>query len=119
MPDTVYAICHGCGKPHQVTVSSTFRLHRNGHATCPGSGQRPTKPVTSPQSRARTGQGLIRQPAPGEPADGRSCDGGDCDAPSIGWRWYRDLREWLPVCGLHMAGPPGPTRIHDPGAPDA
>jgi hypothetical protein len=46
---------------------------------------------------------------------GRSCDGGGCDAESIGWRWYRDVKEWLPVCGLHMDGPPARTRVYDQG----
>lgn len=39
---------------------------------------------------------------PPEPADGRSCDGGRCDAESVGWRWFTDLREWLPCCGRHI-----------------
>lgn len=110
----VYGTCPGCGLNRQVTISGTIRLHRNETSTCPGAGQRPLRPVTPPTSRAKTGQGILRQPAPTEPADGRSCDGGNCDTPSIGWRWYRDLREWLPVCGIHMAGPPGPTRTYDP-----
>lgn len=114
MNGSVFATCHGCGRPRQITISGTFRLHRWGIATCPGAGQRPLKPVAPPASRAQNQQGIMRQPAPAEPADGRSCDGGNCDTPSIGWRWYRDLREWLPVCGLHMNGPPGPTRAYDP-----
>jgi len=39
---------------------------------------------------------------PPEPADGRSCDCGNCDAPSIGWRWFYDLKEWLPACERHL-----------------
>lgn len=40
---------------------------------------------------------------PEEPADGRSCDCGNCDAESIGWRWFHDLKEWLPACERHLA----------------
>jgi hypothetical protein len=39
---------------------------------------------------------------PEEPADGRSCDCGGCDAESVGWRWFSDLKEWLPACARHL-----------------
>lgn len=110
---TVRAKCPGCGEQRQVTVAGTFRRHRRGQSTCPGAGQRPTEPVTPPTSN-RGPSGLVTSPPPDEPTYGRSCDGGGCSTPSIGWRWYRDLREWLPVCGLHMDGPAGRTRIYDP-----
>lgn len=111
-----YATCHGCGRPHHLTAAGTFRLHRVRGATCPGAGQRPHGPVTTRQATLQPPTTPRHQPPPDEPADGRSCDGGNCNAPSIGWRWYRDLREWLPVCGIHMAGPAGPTRHYDPPA---
>ena len=44
----------------------------------------------------------LPQPPPDEPADGRSCDGGNCDRKSVGWRWFTDLREWLPCCDRHI-----------------
>jgi hypothetical protein len=110
---SAFATCHGCGKDRQITIAGVFRLHRNGMVTCTGAGQRPVQAVTPPRSHARTPDSR-RPPAPAEPADGRSCDGGNCNAPSLGWRWYRDLKEWLPVCGVHMAGPAGTTRVYDP-----
>lgn len=113
MTQVIRATCPGCNEQRQVTVAGTLRLHRRGGATCPGAGQRPIEPVTPPVSR-RGPTGLTGPPPPDEPAAGRSCDGGYCDAPSIGWRLYRGQREWLPVCGIHMDGPPGRTRIHDP-----
>lgn len=113
MTNIVRATCPGCGEQRQVTLAGTFRLHRRAGATCPGAGQRPTEPVTLPASR-RGPSGLTGPPPPDEPAAGRSCDGGYCDRPSAGWRLFRGQREWLPVCGIHMDGPPGRTRIHDP-----
>ncbi|GAA0704666.1 hypothetical protein GCM10010193_69580 [Kitasatospora atroaurantiaca] len=80
---------------------------------CPGSGQRPTGEVRGADSTRPAGT-VIRPEPPAEPAGGRSCDGGGCNSPSVGWRLYRGWRHWLPVCGLHMDGPAGPTRIHDP-----
>jgi hypothetical protein len=97
---TVRATCPGCGQPRLVTTAGLFSRHRKGQQTCPGAGQ----PAT----------GLTGTPPPDEPAAGRSCDAGHCDRPSIGWRLYRGWREWLPVCGLHMEGPAGRTRIYDP-----
>ncbi|NUQ95676.1 MAG: hypothetical protein HOY79_03650 [Streptomyces sp.] len=113
MPDRVYAVCHGCGKPHQVVTGDVFRRHRLGMATCPGAGQHPREPVTTRKDPARPAANTRHPAPPDEPADRRSCDGGGCNAPSVGWRWYRDLHEWLPVCGIHMAGPPGPARHYD------
>lgn len=113
MPDRGYAVCHGCGNPHHVTTGGTFRRHRDGMTTCPGAGQSPRGPITTRQDTPQTTTSPRHPDPPTEPADGRSCDGGHCNAPSIGWRWYRDLKEWLPVCGIHMAGPPGPTRHYD------
>lgn len=119
MSTIVRATCHGCGQPRQVTVAGVFRRHRRGQITCPGAGQRPREAVTPPVSH-RGPSGLTGPPPPDEPAAGRSCDGGHCDAPSVGWRLFRGQREWLPVCGLHMEGPEGRTRIYDPPeAPDA
>jgi hypothetical protein len=111
---TVRALCHGCGQQRGVTIAGVFRRHRDGASTCPGAGQRPTKPVTPPASH-RGATGLIHDHAPPtEPSYGRSCDAGHCNRPSVGWRLFRTDREWLPVCGLHMDGPAGRTRIYDP-----
>jgi hypothetical protein len=57
---------------------------------------------------------------PPEPADGRSCDGGHCDAPSVGWRWFTDIRQWLPTCGRHITakGVPPEFKRYDPPQPD-
>lgn len=110
---SVYAACPGCGKQRQVTIAGVFRLHRRGQTTCPGAGQRPAGAVVPPV-RKRGPDGLTTPPPPDEPAAGRSCDGGHCNAPSVGWRLYRGEREWLPVCGIHMEGPAGRTRIYDP-----
>jgi len=110
--DTVKATCPGCKRPRQVTVAGTFRRHRKGAIDCPGAGQQATG-ITPPASR-RGPSGLTSPTPPEEPAAGRSCDAGYCDRPSIGWRLFRGEREWLPVCGLHMDGPNGWTRIHDP-----
>lgn len=104
------AICPGCGQERQVAVAGLMRSHRKGMATCPGAGQRPTSPPTVPLPRPATRSG---PPPPTEPTWGRSCDGGHCNRPSIGWRLYRGQPDWLPVCGVHMDGPPGPTRIYD------
>lgn len=41
-------------------------------------------------------------PPPDEPAAGQVCDGGHCDTPSVGWRYFPHLGEWLPVCKPHM-----------------
>jgi hypothetical protein len=109
----VRATCHGCGEQRQVTVAGVFRRHRHGQLTCPGAGERPRETVTPPASQ-RGPTGLTGPPPPNEPADGRSCDAGGCNRPSIGWRLFRDQPEWLPVCGLHMDGPDGRTRLHDP-----
>lgn len=108
----VKATCPGCGQPRQVTIAGVFRRHRRGQATCPGAGQRAAG--VTPPTPQRGPSGLTGPPPPDEPAAGRSCDAGYCDRPSIGWRLFRGQREWLPVCGLHMDGPPGRTRIHDP-----
>lgn len=40
---------------------------------------------------------------PSEAADGRSCDAGNCNQPSIGWRWFTDVRQWLPACESDMS----------------
>jgi len=111
--DLPRATCPGCQQPRHVTMAGTFRLHRKDGIRCPGAGQRPAVPVT-PLTPKRGPSGLTGPPPPDEPAAGRSCDGGYCDAPSVGWRLFRGEREWLPVCGIHMDGPPGRTRIHDP-----
>lgn len=112
MTGTARATCPGCGKPRHVTTAGVFCRHRHGGVTCPGAGQRPTGTIT-PTTRTRA-SGLTGPPPPDEPAAGRSCDAGHCNRPSIGWRLYRGWREWLPVCGLHMEGPAGRTRIYDP-----
>jgi len=111
--DIVRAVCPGCSQPRRVTVAGVFGRHRRGQATCSGAGQRPPGNITPPASH-RGATGLTGPPPPDDPAAGRSCDGGYCDHPSIGWRLYRGQREWLPVCGLHMDGPAGRTRIYDP-----
>ena len=108
----VKATCPGCGQPRRVTVAGVFGRHRRGQLTCPGAGQ-PAHGVT-PLPSQRGATGIVGTPPPDEPADGRSCDAGHCDRPSIGWRLFRDQREWLAVCGLHMDGPAGRTRIYDP-----
>ena len=113
MTGIVRAACPDCGEQRQVTIAGTFRRHRRAGVTCPGAGQRPTEPVDLPAPN-RGPSGLTGPPPPDEPAAGRSCDGGHCDRPSTGWRLFRGQREWLPVCGIHMDGPPGRTRIHDP-----
>lgn len=112
MTDIVRATCPGCDQPRRVTVAGTFGRHRKGQLTCPGAG-RPADGTTPPPSH-RGASGLTGPPPPDEPADGRSCDAGHCNRPSIGWRLFRGQREWLPVCGLHMEGPAGRTRIYDP-----
>jgi hypothetical protein len=112
MTTVVRATCPGCGQPRRVTVAGTFGRHRRGQLTCPGAGQ-PAKGIAPPEPR-RGASGLTGPPPPDEPADGRSCDAGGCWRPSIGWRLFRGQREWLPVCGLHMDGPTGRTRIYDP-----
>jgi hypothetical protein len=95
-----------------VTTAGLMRSHRasrKGMADCPGAGQRPTSsPVTPTPAPTRSGL-----PPPTEPTFGRSCDGGHCTRPSIGWRLYRGQPDWLPVCGSHMDGPAGRTRIYD------
>lgn len=96
-----------------VTAAGVFRRHRRdrrGMADCPGAGTRPVTAVTAPVERPPCPDVL---PPPAEPADGRSCDGGHCNRPSIGWRLYRGQPDWLPVCGVHMDGPAGRTRIYD------
>lgn len=107
------AVCPGCGQVRMVTTAGLMRSHRasrKGMATCPGAGQRPANaPAPSAQPPAKR----PGPPPPDEPADGRSCDGGHCNRPSIGWRLYRGEPDWLPVCGLHMDGPAGRTRIYD------
>lgn len=108
----VRAKCPDCGQSRIVTVAGIFGRHRKGGTTCPGAGQ-PAIGITPPASR-RGSTGLTGPPPPDEPAAGRSCDAGHCNRPSIGWRLYRGWREWLPVCGLHMGGPAGRTRIYDP-----
>lgn len=52
---------------------------------------------------------------PDEPAAGRECDAGNCSKPSVGWRWFTDLREWLPACAGCMSrkGVPGRFRAYD------
>jgi hypothetical protein len=110
----LYAVCHGCERPRQVVAGGVFRLHRKGTTTCPGAGQRPRGPVAARQEAAPAPARLRHPAPPAEPADGRSCDGGGCNRPSIGWRLYRDQPDWLPVCGIHMNGPEGPTRHYDP-----
>jgi hypothetical protein len=108
----VRATCPNCGKPQHVTIAGTFRRHRKNGTTCPGAGQRAVG--VTPPAPHRGPSGLTGPPPPDEPAAGRSCDAGHCDRPSVGWRLFRGQREWLPVCGLHMDGPTGRTRIHDP-----
>lgn len=52
---------------------------------------------------------------PDEPAAGRGCDAGYCAQPSVGWRWFTDMREWLPVCERCMGtkGVPRRFRAYD------
>ena len=110
------ATCPGCGQERTLTTGGTFRRHRKDRrsmADCPGAGQRPAG-APAPAAQPRPTPGRPGPPPPAEPADGRSCDGGHCNRPSIGWRLYRGEPDWLPVCGLHMDGPAGPTRIYDP-----
>jgi hypothetical protein len=109
MTTAVRATCPGCGQPRQVTVAGTFRRHRKGSADCPGAGTRANGVTPPAPDRGPSGP-----PPPTEPAASRSCDAGRCNRPSIGWRLFRGQHEWLPVCGLCMDGPDGPTRIHDP-----
>lgn len=58
-------------------------------------------------------------PAPTEPADGRSCDGGGCNQPSVGWRWFIDVQQWLPACARDITGKgvPPEFRRYDPPMP--
>lgn len=112
MTDQTRAVCHGCQQERLVTGAGVFGRHRRGQTTCPGAGERPHGTKTVTPRRAPTG--LTGPPPPDEPAAGRSCDAGGCDRRSIGWRLFRGWREWLPVCGLHMEGPAGRTRIYDP-----
>lgn len=111
MTPTARGICNSCNQGRQITTAGLIRQHNRGTSLCPGSGQpaagfpiheRP-QPAPSPKLPA----------PPAEETYGRSCDGGHCEAPSVGWRWYRDVKEWLPVCGRHMDGLPGRTRIYD------
>lgn len=48
---------------------------------------------------------------PNEPAAGRGCDAGFCSQPSVGWRWFTDVREWLAACGRCMGGKGVPARF--------
>ncbi|MEZ0090032.1 hypothetical protein [Streptacidiphilus sp. EB129] len=108
------ARCPGCGLQRQITTAGLIRRHNRRTALCPGAGQPPAGPVTAV---ATSSASQLAIPAPTEPTWGRSCDGGKCNAPSVGWRLYRGWREWLPVCGLHMAGTPGRTRVFDRDLP--
>lgn len=58
---------------------------------------------------------------PDEPSYGRSCDAGRCNAPAVGWRWFTDVREWLPACANDIGGKgvPGRFRVYDTDYPDA
>jgi hypothetical protein len=49
--------------------------------------------------RIRTDE--IPDPPKGD-SGGQSCDGGNCNAESVGWRYYPDRKEWLPVCHGHF-----------------
>jgi hypothetical protein len=103
-------VCTGCDREHDIAISGLIRDHRCGFSRCPGAFRDPVSgPVRDTQAR-----GIQRAAdAPTEPTYGRSCDGGDCEAPALGWRRYREPPEWLPVCGRHMDGPPGRTRLYD------
>lgn len=105
------ARCSGCGQARQVTTAGLMRRHNQGAGICPGAGQLPDGDV--PDAAPKPKGTVLAIPAPTEPTFGRSCDGGRCDAPSVGWRLFRDWREWLPVCGLHMEGPANRTRVYD------
>lgn len=111
MPGTLRGTCTGCGQPRQLTTAGLIRSHRIRTTVCGGSFKRPVEAALGQPQPPDSPRQL---PAPDEPSYGRSCDGGGCDAESIGWRWYRDQRHWLPVCGRHMEGPPGRTRVYDP-----
>lgn len=106
------APCPVCSQPRQITVSGMLRRHNQGTSLCPGSKQPPAVAVTPPVNIPGP-SGPTTPQQPDEPTYGRSCDGGGCDVPSVGWRLFRTHREWLPVCGLHMDGPAGRTRIYD------
>lgn len=102
--------CARCGDEHDLIAGGLVRRHTRGMQGCPGSHQPPVgglpdqpQPAVSPS---------LPDP-PDEPTYERSCDGGGCEELSVGWRWYRNLKEWLPVCGLHMDGGPSPSRIYD------
>lgn len=53
-------------------------------------------------------------PASEEPV-GASCDWGHCADPSVGWRWDRQSKRWLPVCARHFeqASPNRRASFHD------
>ena len=107
-------VCPSCEQLRQILTSGFVRLHNKPNSTmkCPGSGQAPlaagkaAAPVPPPGTR-------LSPAAPTEPTYGRSCDGGGCNAPSVGWRLYRGLREWLPVCGTCMGTAPERARVYD------
>lgn len=107
-------VCPSCEQLRQILTSGFVRLHNKPNSTmkCPGSGQAPlaagkaAAPVPPPGTR-------LSPAAPTEPTYGRSCDGGGCNAPSVGWRLYRGLREWLPVCGTCMGTAPGRACVYD------
>lgn len=107
------ARCSGCDEDRHVTTAGLIRRHRIGQGTCSGAGQEPAGPVVTPAVASGTTERLPAVPAPTEPTYGRSCDGGGCDAPSVGWRLFHAWRYWLPVCGLHMDGPPSHNRVFD------
>lgn len=50
---------------------------------------------------------------PDHPAAGRSCDAGHCDRPSVGWRYFTDLRTWLPACDECIGGKGVPNWFRD------
>lgn len=107
---TARATCTECGQPKYTTSTGLIRSHRIRTSVCGGSFK---YPVEGPPPGQQASTDASHLPLPDEPTYGRSCDGGHCDAPSIGWRWYRDQKTWLPVCGQHMDGPPGRSRIYD------
>lgn len=47
---------------------------------------------------------MAERPRPPQPTGGVSCDWGNCSTPAAGWRWYKAMRKWLPVCNSHSGG---------------
>lgn len=52
-------------------------------------------------------------PPPDEDTGGQSCDGGHCNAPSVGWRYYPQSGQWLPVCKKDISFAPAALKRYD------